>query len=85
MSVLQNILAKYRKTSFSQRDKGARFERLMQAFLRTAPMYAGEIAQVWLWEEFHNRGQFGGQRYRHRPGGPDAGRRVLGGAVQVLC
>ena len=35
-----NILAKYRKISFSERDKGARFERLMQAYLLTDPQYA---------------------------------------------
>ena len=29
------VLDKYRKYSFSERDKGARFERLMQAYLKT--------------------------------------------------
>jgi hypothetical protein len=29
------ILDKYRKISFSQKDKGERFERLMQAYLLT--------------------------------------------------
>ena len=33
----QDILAKYRAVSFSERDKGDRFERLMQAFLQTVP------------------------------------------------
>ncbi|MFQ5639258.1 MAG: hypothetical protein ACE5IR_14845 [bacterium] len=33
----QKILDKYRKISFSERDKGDRFERLMQAYLQTDP------------------------------------------------
>jgi hypothetical protein len=31
----QNILDKYRDISFSERDKGDRFERLMQGYLMT--------------------------------------------------
>ena len=37
----RDILAKFRNISFSERDKGDRFERLMQAFLQTVPWYAG--------------------------------------------
>ena len=48
----QDILAKYRAISFSERDKGDRFERLMQAFLQTVPWYAGMFRHVWLWREF---------------------------------
>ena len=47
-----DILAKYRTISFSERDKGERFERLMQAFLKTAPLYAGIFEHVWLWANF---------------------------------
>ena len=47
-----DILAKYRIVSFSERDKGERFERLMQAFLKTAPLYAGLFEHVWLWADF---------------------------------
>ena len=35
MNQFHDILAKYRTFSFSERDKGDRFERLMQAFLQT--------------------------------------------------
>ena len=35
----QRVLEKYRAFSFSERDKGARFERLIQAYLKTAPVY----------------------------------------------
>ena len=50
-----DILAKYRIVSFSERDKGERFERLMQAFLKTAPLYAGIFEHVWLWGTFPAR------------------------------
>ena len=55
-----NILAKYRKISFSERDKGARFERLMQAYLLTDPKYAYRFKKVWLWEEFPGKNDLGG-------------------------
>lgn len=56
----QNILAKYRKISFSERGKGTRFERLMQAYLRTDPRYAHRFKVIWLWEEFPGRKDLGG-------------------------
>jgi len=55
------ILAAYRKESFSQRDKGDRFERLMQAYLKTDPQYAYRFKNVWLWNEFPARSDFGGK------------------------
>jgi predicted helicase len=39
MTLFLTILSKYRKISFSERDKGNRFERLMQAYLQTDPKY----------------------------------------------
>jgi predicted helicase len=57
----QDILKKYRSHSFSERDKGARFERLMQAFLKTYPVYEGKFQDVWLWNEFPHRQAFGGK------------------------
>jgi predicted helicase len=56
----QHILTKYRELSFSQKDKGARFERLMQAYLLTDPMYAEQLEKVWLWDEFPYRDELGG-------------------------
>ena len=57
----QNILEEYRKISFSERDKGDRFERLIQAYLKTDPKYAYLFKEVWLWNEFPQRGEFGGK------------------------
>ncbi|MBI5964676.1 MAG: DEAD/DEAH box helicase [Chloroflexi bacterium] len=56
----QTILDKYRKFSFSERDKGDRFERLMQAYLQTDPKYAYKFKKVWLWTEFSGRTDLGG-------------------------
>ena len=58
---LFTLLNKYRNESFSERDKGTRFERLMQAWLRTEPLYARDIETVWLWNEFPFRSDFGGK------------------------
>jgi predicted helicase len=56
----QNVLDKYRKISFSERDKGERFERLMKAYLLTDPKYAYKFKKVWLWNEFIGRKDLGG-------------------------
>lgn len=54
------ILEKYRKIAFSQQDKGAKFERLMQAYLKTDPKYAFKFKNVWLWNEFPGKLDLGG-------------------------
>lgn len=54
------ILTKYRKISFSEKDKGDRFERLMKAYLLTDPKYAFKFKKVWLWAEFPSRNDLGG-------------------------
>lgn len=54
------ILEKYRKISFSEKDKGERFERLMQAYLQTDPQYSNQFKKVWLWNEFPGKNDLGG-------------------------
>ncbi|NMR33216.1 DEAD/DEAH box helicase [Chryseobacterium aquaticum] len=54
------VLEKYRKISFSQRDKGDRFERLMKAYLLTDPKYTATFKKVWLWNEFPSKDDLGG-------------------------
>ncbi len=56
----QKILDKYRKNSFSERDKGDRFERLMQTYLQTDPKYSYRFKKVWMWNEFPGRQDLGG-------------------------
>jgi len=60
MTTFKTILDKYRKISFSERDKGDRFERLMQAYLITDPQYANRFKRVWLWNEFPGKSDLGG-------------------------
>lgn len=57
----QKILDKFRKSAYSERDKGDKFERLMQAYLQTDPKYAYLFKNVWLWSEFHGKSDLGGQ------------------------
>jgi len=56
----RKILDEYRKISFSERDKGDRFERLIKAYLLTDPKYANKLKKVWLWSEFPGKSDFGG-------------------------
>ncbi|WP_338814036.1 type ISP restriction/modification enzyme [Bernardetia sp. Wsw4-3y2] len=56
-----SVLEKYRKISFSERDKGDRFERLMKGYLLTDPKYAHKFQYVWLWEEFVGKNDLGGK------------------------
>lgn len=58
--IFNKILEKYRDISFSQKDKGERFERLMQAYLLTEPIYATIFKKVWLWNEFPSKVDLGG-------------------------
>lgn len=60
MTLFNTILEKYRKISFSERDKGDRFERLMKAYLLTDPKYAYKFKKVWLWNEFPSKADLGG-------------------------
>lgn len=54
------ILDKYRRISFSEKDKGERFERLMKAYLLTDPKYTAKFQKVWLWSEFPGKDDLGG-------------------------
>jgi predicted helicase len=56
-----DLLRNYRTQATSTRDQGDRFERLMQAYLLTEPVYQREIEKVWLWNEFPGRESIGGQ------------------------
>lgn len=49
------ILEELRATSWGERDKGDRFERLMRAFLTTEPLYRDLYSDVWLWRDYPGR------------------------------
>ena len=55
----QTVIEKYRASSFSLRNLGDRFERLMQSFLQTYQPYDGKFEEVWLWSDFPYRDEFG--------------------------
>lgn len=61
MAGFTKILDKFRKEALSERDKGFRFERLMQTYLKTTSIYDGVFSNVWLWTEFPYKDQFGGK------------------------
>lgn len=54
-----SILDKYRKISFSEKDKGERFERLIKGYLLTDPKYSNLFKKVWLWNEFPSKADLG--------------------------
>lgn len=61
MVSFSQILNKFRKEALSEKDKGFRFERLMQAYLKTTSIYENLFETIWLWTEFPYKEQFGGK------------------------
>ena len=61
ITTFRTLLNTFRKEAYSERDKGNKFERLMQAYLQTDPKYAYLFRNVWLWSEFHGKNDLGGQ------------------------
>ena len=61
MTPFQTILKQYRDSSFSERNKGDRFERLMQSYLKTDPQYASLFKVVYMWNDFPFKQKFGGR------------------------
>lgn len=57
---INDILAEIRQKSLTEKEKGTDFERLMKLWFLTDPRYAN-LQQVWLWEEFPARKDFGGK------------------------
>ena len=71
------ILERYQKYSFSERDKGTRFEELMSCFMITNPLYADELEHVWFWMDFPFRKDFGGKDIGYQSGSQDKIRILL--------
>lgn len=53
---IHDILGELRSVAYDERDKGDRFERLMQAYLTTEPQYAELFSDVWMWTDYPQRG-----------------------------
>ena len=56
----QTVLQKYRIDSYSERDKGSRFEELISRYLMTDPTYASMLDRVWSWMDFAGHTELGG-------------------------
>ena len=64
----------------SKADKGSKLERLMAQFLRTDPVYAEQFSDVWLWQDWPDRGG------KHDTGiDIVAVDRLTGGNVAIQC
>ena len=61
MTNFTQILNKFRKESFSEREKGYKFEKLIKAWFKTDSRYSNKLSEVWLWEEFPAKKDFGGK------------------------
>jgi predicted helicase len=57
----QEILRKFRTESFTEKEKGTKFEELMRLWLMTDPRYKDLFTQVWLWNDFPGKKDLGGQ------------------------
>lgn len=55
----RDILKIFRENSFTQHDKGSRFERIIRDWFLTDPRYS-DLENIWLWEDFPARKDFGG-------------------------
>lgn len=60
MATFWTIIQDIRKNSYTERDKGTRFERLIRNYLKTSKKYEILLEEVWLWNEFPYRRAFGG-------------------------
>ena len=57
---LKDILKELEESSHSLRDKGTRFELLIKNWFLTTKLYSDNIKEIWLWNEFPYKNQFGG-------------------------
>lgn len=56
----KQVLEKYRAISFTEKEKGTKFERLMRSWLLTDPRYE-RLTHVWMWNDFPSKSDFGGK------------------------
>ncbi|OLR89612.1 DEAD/DEAH box helicase [Actinokineospora bangkokensis] len=54
-TTIHDILHELRASALDERDKGEKFERLMQGYFRADPEWALQFSDVWLWSEWPGR------------------------------
>lgn len=55
-NTIYEVLEGLRNSALSEADKGAKFERLIRAYLRVDPVFADQFSDVWLWSEWPGNG-----------------------------
>src|SRR5690349_9949962 len=58
-TTVYEILEQLDSAALSTADKGAKFERLVKAYLRIDPVFPDQFTDVWLWSEYPKRGNMG--------------------------
>jgi predicted helicase len=53
---IYDVLDELRASALSEADKGAKFERLMKAYLKVDLVFADQFSDVWLWADWPGRG-----------------------------
>lgn len=56
---IHDVLAQFREAATSNRDLGDRFERLIARYLELDPLFSERFSQVWLWNEWPQKGKVG--------------------------
>ncbi len=56
---IHSILEEFRAEAQSNRDLGDRFERLICRYLELDPLYADRFSNVWMWNEWPQKGKVG--------------------------
>jgi predicted helicase len=56
---IHTILEEFREAATSNRDLGDRFERLICRYLELDPLYADRFSNVWMWNEWPQKGKVG--------------------------
>lgn len=55
----KDVLELFRRESFSEREKGAKFEKLIKRWLQSDPRYKDKLQKVWMWEDFPSKNDLG--------------------------
>lgn len=55
MKTIHDILEQLAQAATDNRDKGDKFERLMEGFFKADPLYSAKFSSVWLWSDWPGR------------------------------
>jgi predicted helicase len=59
LETIHTILAQFREEALHKRDLGDKFERLICSYLRVDPLYAERFSDVWMFNEWPQKGSVG--------------------------